>query len=82
MKTTIVRKCGDCPFWNQFGSERTMECIHPFRPKGAYENLISWGEVKGIEPLPKFCPLKKEPYTEDKIVNGRLFSSKKIKLYE
>lgn len=73
-----VRKCADCPFWNQFGSERMMECTHPNSPKKEYENLLGWDQVRGSVPIPKWCPLKIESYHETIIVNGEVKSERII----
>jgi hypothetical protein len=71
---TLVKKCGDCPFWGRY---KEMECTHS-NNQGVYKNLINWDNVE--KKPPKWCPLRKEDYNEVKIVNGKKVSEKHIKL--
>lgn len=71
---TKVKKCGDCPFWQR---SKEMECIHPNSPKG-YDSLIGWDNVE--KSPPKWCPLRKEDYSEKVIVNGKITSERYVRL--
>lgn len=76
---TEVVACVGCPLYDGSARNDPAVCTHPDAPKGAYENTVPRSHFK-LEPIPEWCPLRDRPYTEEKIINGKRFAPKYIKL--
>lgn len=74
---TNVKTCEECPL-NSYGTgyisgmsiNGPRECEHP---------EVKSREIK-TDNVPKWCPLRKKAYHEEKMVNGKKISERTIKL--